>query len=147
MAVTTRQRLERARRLLTVQEQMRGIAERDLAATRRDLARVEADRAAMLTTLAGETMHGLFLDAAARRLRALAGEATQLDATAARQAGAVRERGLAEKRSERHVEGLATVQAHERAQRAMLEQLDLLAARGPAHDGQATVPPTDERGA
>ena len=43
MAVTTRQRLERARRLLTVQEQMRGIAERDLAATRRDLARARYD--------------------------------------------------------------------------------------------------------
>ncbi|MCJ2083904.1 hypothetical protein [Methylobacterium sp. J-090] len=130
MAVTTRQRLERARRLLTVQEQMRGIAERDLAATRRELARVEADRAAMLTTLAGETMHGLFLDAAARRLRGLAGEATQLDATAAQQAGAVRERGLAEKRVARQVETLARTRTREREQADALEQLDLMAARG-----------------
>lgn len=132
MAVTTRQRLERARRLLTVQEQMRGMAERDLAATRRDLARVEADRAAMLMTLAGETMHGLFLDAAARRLRALAGEATQLDATATHRAGLVRERGLAEKRVGRQVEALAETRARERERADMLEQLDLLAARGGA---------------
>ena len=65
--MTTRLRLLRAQRLLKVQEQMRGLAERDLAANRAQVARVEADRAAMLSTLAGETMHGLFLDAAARR--------------------------------------------------------------------------------
>ncbi|KQO51585.1 hypothetical protein [Methylobacterium sp. Leaf85] len=127
--MTTRLRLDRAKRLLAVQAQMRGIAERDLADTRRRGVRVEADRAAMLATLAGETMHGLFLDAAARRLRALAGEATELDVTAARQAAAVQARGLAEKRAERQVEGLAKLRDRELEQRDMLEQLDLMVAR------------------
>ena len=130
--MTTRLRLLRAQRLLKVQEQMRGLAERDLAANRARTARVEADRAAMLATLAGETMHGLFLDAAARRLRALAGEATQLDATATHRAGLVRERGLAEKRVGRQVEALAETRARERERADMLEQLDMLAARGGA---------------
>ena len=95
MAVTTRQRLERARRLLTVQEQMRGIAERDLAATRRDLARVEADRAAMLTTLAGETMRAADMDLTARVIsngiphQALPLTATLCLAVTARLAGSV----------------------------------------------------------
>ncbi|MCJ2036267.1 hypothetical protein [Methylobacterium sp. J-068] len=127
--MTTRLRLMRAQRLLKVQEQMRNLAERDLADTRAKAAKVETDRAAMLATLAGETMHGLFLDAAARRLRALAGEATELAATAVRQTATVQARGLAEKRAERQAEGLVRLRAHEREQADMLEQLDLMVAR------------------
>ncbi|KQP29922.1 hypothetical protein ASF49_14685 [Methylobacterium sp. Leaf104] len=128
--MTTRLRLVRAQRLLRVQEQMRGIAERDLAANRAQAAKVEADRAAMLATLAGETMHGLFLDAAARRLRALAAEATELGATSTRLSEILRARGLAEKRAERQADGLLKLREREREQRALLEQLDLMAARG-----------------
>lgn len=128
-------RLARAGRLLKVQEQMRGMAERDLAATRRRAAQVEADRRVLLETLAGETMQGLFLEAAARRLRALAAEATALGADAERQAQVVRERGLGEKRAERQVDGLARSHAREREQHALLEQLDAMAARGFPGDG------------
>jgi hypothetical protein len=128
--MTTRLRLVRAQRLLKVQEQMRGLAERDLAANRAQAAKVEADRAAMLATLAGETMHGLFLDAAARRLRALAAEATELSATSTRLSEILTARGLAEKRAERQAEGLLKLRDREREQHAMLEQLDLLVARG-----------------
>jgi hypothetical protein len=128
--MTTRLRLVRAQRLLKVQEQMRGLAERDLAANRAQAAKVEADRAAMLATLAGETMHGLFLDAAARRLRALAAEATELSATSTRLSEILTARGLAEKRAERQAEGLLKLRDRKREQHAMLEQLDLLVARG-----------------
>lgn len=123
-------RLARAERLLKVQEQMRGIAERDLAATRRQVAQVETDRRALLDTLAGERMQGLFLEAAARCLRGLASQATELGATAERQARTVRERGLGEKRAERQVEGLGRIRAQEREHHALLEQLDAMAARG-----------------
>jgi len=41
-------RLERAQRLMRVQEQMRRIAEIDLAASRERASAVEADRAALL---------------------------------------------------------------------------------------------------
>ena len=125
----TRRRLARAERLLKVQEQMRGLAERDLADTRRRLAQAEADRAAMLATLAGETMQGLFLESAARQLRTLAGTATDLAAAAARQAETVLARGLAEKRAERQTEALGRRDAREREQRDLLEQLDVMAAR------------------
>lgn len=127
--MTTRLRLQRAERLLKVQEQMRAIAERDLAQTRAKAAKVEADRAAMLATLSGETLHGLFLEAAARRLRTLAGEAGELATTATRQAGTVRERGLATMRAERQAEGLAKRHAHEREKADLRDQLDLMAAR------------------
>lgn len=127
--MTTRLRLIRAQRLLKVQEQMRGLAERDLAETRARAAQVESDRAAMLATLAGETTHGLFLDAAARRLRGLAGEASDLADTAARQTETVLARGLAEKRAERQAKGLVKLRAQEREQADMRDQLDLMVAR------------------
>lgn len=127
--MTTRLRLQRAERLLKVQDQMRAVAERDLVATRARAAKVEADRAAMLATLSGETLHGLFLEAAARRLRTLAGEAGDLAATATRQAEAVRERGLAKMRAEHQVEGLAKRHAHEREKADLRDQLDLMVAR------------------
>lgn len=125
-------RLARAERLLSVQEQMRRLAERDLAATRREVAGTEADRARLLETLAGETMQGLFLDAAARHLRRIAERATELGARVERQGEAARARGLAEKRAERWVEGLARDERAEDAKREALEQLDLLVARGGA---------------
>lgn len=129
-------RLARAGRLLQVQEQLRGLAERDLAATQRRVMQVESDRKALIETLAGEAMHGLFLESAARCLRNLATEATALGATAARQTEVVRERGLGEKRAERQVEGLGRIRAQERERHALLEQLDALAARvGISSDG------------
>ncbi|KQP93182.1 hypothetical protein ASF60_14625 [Methylobacterium sp. Leaf113] len=127
--MTTRLRLVRAQRLLKVQEQMRSLAERDLADARAKAARIEADRAALLTTLAGETMQGLFLDAASRRLRGLASEATEIAATSTRLSEILRARGLAEKRTARQAESLAKLRTHEREQHALQEQLDLMVAR------------------
>ena len=81
--------------------------------------------------LRAETMHGLFLDAAARRLRALATEATELSATSTRLSEILKARGLAEKRAERQADSLLKRRDHEREQHALLEQLDLMTARGP----------------
>lgn len=125
-------RLARAKRLVAVQEQMRRLAERDLAATRRDIAQTEADRAGLLRVLAEERMQGLFLDAASSHLRRIAEKATQLTATASAQEANVLERGLAEKRTERWAEGLARDLREEEGRRDALEQLDLLVARGDA---------------
>lgn len=125
-------RLARAKRLVSVQEQMRRLAERDLAATRRDIVQTEADRAALLQTLAGETMQGLFLDAAASHLRRIAERATALGAKAATQEDVARARGLAEKRVERWADGLSREVREDEGRREALEQLDILTARGGA---------------
>ena len=62
-------RLERAQRLMRVQEQMRRVAEIDLAACRERAAAVEADRAALLDAL-GTGQFGQMLLGAANRRRA-----------------------------------------------------------------------------
>ena len=68
---------------------------------------------------------------AARRLRALATEATELSATSTRLSEILKARGLAEKRAERQADSLLKRRDHEREQHALLEQLDLMTARGP----------------
>lgn len=120
-------RLKRADRLTAVQEQMRRAAEWQLAQTRRDAEAVEADRAALLAAL-GSASHGhLFLEAANRRLRAIAARATELEQVAARQTEAVREQGLAQKRAELGAERVGELLRRERERVEGIERLDALA--------------------
>lgn len=120
-------RLERMERLVRVQEQMRRAAEIDLAATRERAAVLEADRAALLGSLGGGGFGHLLLEAANRRLRTLAAEATELEAQAARQAETLRERGLAGKRAEAMQERLEEAHQREAERRAILDRLDGIA--------------------
>lgn len=124
-------RLERAKRLMRVQEQMRRAAEIDLAGSRDRAAAVEADRAALLATLGRGQFGPLLLGAANRRLQGLAVQATDIAGEIAQQADALRERALAEKRAEALVERAAGAQARERDRRALLETLDGLVRRPP----------------
>ncbi|TGD95604.1 hypothetical protein [Methylobacterium nonmethylotrophicum] len=129
MASSTGDRLKRARRLVSVQEQMRRAAEIALAATRERAAALEADRARLLAALASSDHGPMLLEATAKRLRGLAAEATAIEAEAAAQAQAVRERGLARKRAEALSERRADDHRRETDKREDLERLDGLAAR------------------
>ena len=122
-------RLKRAERLTAVQEQMRRAAEWQLAAIRRDADAVEQDRAALLSALGGDSHGHLFLEAANRRLRALASRATELEQAAARQSDAVREQGLAQKRAELGAERVGDLLRRERERVEGIERLDGLAQR------------------
>jgi hypothetical protein len=124
-------RLERAERLMRVQAQMRRVAETELARTRESAAAIEADRAALIGALGTGQFGHLLLDAANRRLQGLATRADAAAAEIGRQADALRERGLAEKRSEALVERAAAAEARERERREILDRLDGLAQRRP----------------
>ncbi|WP_407527430.1 hypothetical protein [Methylobacterium oryzisoli] len=123
--------IARAERLMDLQGQMRRAAEWDLAETRRRIAALEAGQAELLAALSDQA-GGLFLEAAARRLRGLAGEAADLGRTAERQAEAVREQALAQKRSERRLARLGAEHRREEERRDLLARLDALAAGGDA---------------
>ncbi|KMO42232.1 hypothetical protein VQ03_11350 [Methylobacterium tarhaniae] len=129
MASGTGDRLKRAKRLVTVQEQMRRVAEIELAATRERTAAIEADRARLLAALAASDHGPMLLEATARRLRGLATQASALEAEAAAQAEAVREHGLAQKRAEALAERRADDHRREADKRDDLERLDGLSAR------------------
>ncbi|MFC6790898.1 hypothetical protein ACFQE0_15525 [Methylobacterium komagatae] len=130
-------RLERAQRLMRVQEQMRRVAEIELTATRDRAVAVEADRASLLAALGTGQFGELLLTAANRRLQGLAVQATEIEAERIRQADILRERGLAEKRAEALVDRAAQAQAKETERRALLDCLDGLGQRRP---GDASLP-------
>ncbi|MGC5779417.1 hypothetical protein [Methylobacterium sp. NFXW15] len=130
-------RLERAQRLMRVQEQMRRVAEIELTATRERAAAVEADRASLLAALGTGQFGELLLAAANRRLQGLAVQATEIEAERTRQADILRERGLAEKRAEALVDRAAEAHAKETERRAFLDCLDGLGQRRP---GDASLP-------
>ena len=132
---TTGDRLKRAQRLVTVQEQMRKAAEIALAATRERAAEVEADRARLLAALACSDHGPMLLEATAKRLRGLATQATAIEAEATALAEAVRERGLRHKRAEALAERPAEDHPREADNRDDLERLDGLAARLPGRRG------------
>ncbi len=130
-------RLERAERLMRVQAQMRRAAETELARTRERAAALEADRAALLGALGAGQFGHLLLGAANRRLQGLAAQAHAVAGEIERQAEHLRERGLAEKRSEALVERAAAAQAREHERREILDRLDGLSQRRP---GDASLP-------
>jgi hypothetical protein len=130
-------RLERAQRLMRVQEQMRRIAEIDLAASRERASAVEADRAALLDAVGTGRFGYLLLGAANTRLQSLAAQATEIAAETARHADILRERGLAEKRAGALVDRAADAQAREGERKAFLDTLDGLARVRP---GDASLP-------
>lgn len=129
-------RLERARRLMRVQEQMRRVAEIDLAVSRERAAAIEADRAALLEALGTGQFGQMLLGAANRRLQSLAVQATEIAAEAAQHTDTLRERGLAEKRASALVDRAAEAQAREGERKAFLDTLDGLARR----PGDASLP-------
>ncbi|KMO32665.1 hypothetical protein ACQVP2_26420 [Methylobacterium aquaticum] len=136
MATGTGDRLKRAKRLVTVQEQMRRTAEIALTATRERLGEIEADRARLLAALASSDHGPMLLEATAKRLRGLAAQATALESEAAAQAEAVRERGLAQKRAESLAERRADDHRRETERRDDLERLDGQVARASARTGR-----------
>ncbi|MEH3147173.1 MAG: hypothetical protein PGN34_17885 [Methylobacterium frigidaeris] len=134
--MSTRERLARAGRLLKVQEQMRRGAEWELAATRGRAAEIREAEADLMTRLSAEgPLHGLFLDSAARRLRALARDAAAAEALAQQQEAVARERALEQKRSERRIGHLAAERRQEQERRDALDRLDGIVARGEREPG------------
>ena len=108
-------RLDKAIRLLSVQEQLHKMAEWKSAALQRQAAELQRAQATLIQTLNDDdTLHGLFVDARSRRLQALAGEEAQVKEAQEAQAKVVFDKAMQVKRTERMVTSLTA--EHRRAQ-------------------------------
>ena len=108
-------RLKKIERVLAVQEKLHRLAEWRLAALDREKAEVAGSQAALLGAFnRDEALHGLFVEAMARRLTALAREAERINRARDAQSRRLAEEGLRLKRVERMTE---------RVRRAHLRQL------------------------
>ena len=95
-------RLKKIQRVLEVREKMHELAEWKLAALDREKAELNAGQQELLGALNREDgLHGLFVEAMARRLTVLARETERVNQARAAQLGRLFEEALALKRSER----------------------------------------------
>ena len=126
----TDKRLPKAKRVLKVQEQLHEIAEWRLAGLQRRATEVREAQASLMETLNDEApLHGLFVEPAARRLRALAVQESEVKQEQERQAQVVLDHAMSVKRTERMVATLAIDARRALEKKADLAQLDLLANR------------------
>jgi hypothetical protein len=95
-------RLRKIERLLALQEQLHRLAEWKLAALDRKQAELASDQASLIGALnRDDPLHGVFIEAMARRLNALAREADRVNRARAAASRRLAEEGLTLKRAER----------------------------------------------
>jgi uncharacterized coiled-coil protein SlyX len=95
-------RLRKARRIMAVQAQLHRLAEWRLAALVREEGELDASQQQLIGTLNEDAaLHGLFVDAMARRLRALARETDRVKAAQEEQSRRLLEEAMRLKRAER----------------------------------------------
>jgi hypothetical protein len=95
-------RLRKIERLLALQEQLHRLAEWKLAALDRKKAELASDQASLVGALnRDDPLHGVFIEAMARRLNALAREADRVNRARAAASRRLTEEGLTLKRAER----------------------------------------------
>jgi hypothetical protein len=121
-------RLGKIERILAVQKQLHRLAEWDVAALDRKKAELTSGQAELVAALNDhESLQGIFIDAMARRLAALAREADKVSAARAVMAERLTEAGLKLKRTERITGRLRREREAALGKRGFADLLDLLA--------------------
>lgn len=118
-------RLNKTKRLLRVQEQLHRITEWKIAALQRQATELEQAREEIIRTFnEDDALHGLFVEAASRRLQALAGQASQVRQEQDRQKGIALEQAMQVKRTERMIGSLSAEHRRELEKKDLLVLLD-----------------------
>jgi len=117
-----------AQRLLSVQRQMRRIEEAKLGELQARLADIRGEQVSLVAAMNDDgALQGLFLDAMARRLKALAEQEDKIEVLANRQALAVRAEATKEKAAEKLSERRNAEARALEAQKQLDDILELLA--------------------
>lgn len=121
--------VERARRMLALQEQLHRIEHWKLLDLQRRGVELATERQELIEALNDDdALQGLFLDATARRLTSIAREADSVERTAEAQAVQVGEQATRVACAERHQEGVEAQARREGESRALAEVMDTLVA-------------------
>ena len=117
-------------RLLSVERQMKRIAEAKLADVQRREATLQEEQRSLLAALNGDgPFHGLFVDAAARKLTKLAEQADRVRTERQAQANRVLDRSLRVNRAERLVNNVARACRDELDKRQLAEVIEQAVSR------------------
>jgi hypothetical protein len=121
----TKRRSEKIDRILRVQRQLQTISEWKLAELHRKKSELEQSQSALIETL-GDTrnLYGLFVDAAAKRLQNLAGQAAEVESARVTHNEVTLQRAMQVKRTERMAAALSETDRRTTEKNDLLEILD-----------------------
>lgn len=122
-----RQRIRKIDRILKVQQHLQREAELKLSSLERKASDLKIAQETLIRTMNDhETLHGIFIDVAAKRLQVLASEASNVDKAKAVQKTVTFDRAMQAKRVEKMLAGLREQERREVEKRDLASILEML---------------------
>ena len=123
-----RQRIRKIDRILRVQQHLQKEAELKLVRLEREASELKLAQETLIQTMNDhETLHGLFVDVAAKRLQGLASQASRVENAKVVQKAATIDKAMQVKRTEKMLSGLKEQERREVEKKDLASILELLA--------------------
>jgi hypothetical protein len=123
-----RQRIRKIDRILKVQQHLQKEAELKLGKLEREASELKVAQETLIQTMNDhETLHGLFVDVSAKRLQALASEASAVERAKVAQKAVTIDKAIQAKRTEKMLSGLKDQERRETEKKDLASILELLA--------------------
>jgi hypothetical protein len=123
-----RQRIRKIDRILKVQQHLQKEAELKLGNLEREASELKVAQETLIQTMNDhETLHGLFVDVAAKRLQGLASQASAVDRAKVAQKAVTIDKAMQAKRTEKMLSGLKDQERREIEKKDLASILELLA--------------------
>jgi len=123
-----RQRIRKIDRILKVQQHLQKEAELKLGKLEREASELKVAQETLIQTMNDhETLHGLFVDVSAKRLQALASEASAVERAKVAQKAVTIDKAMQAKRTEKMLSGLKDQERREIEKKDLASILELLA--------------------
>ena len=125
-----KQRIRKIERILKVQQHLQREAELKLSNLERESREIKSAQEVLIHTMNDhETLHGLFVDVAAKRLQVLSAQASRVDTAKAAQKAATFEKAMQAKRTEKMLSGLKDDDLQQTEKKSLVAILENLASR------------------
>jgi hypothetical protein len=125
-----KQRVRKIERILKVQEHLQREAELRLSKLERESQEIRNAQEVLIHTMNDhETLHGLFVDVAAKRLQVLSAQASRVDTAKTAQKAVTFDRAMQAKRTEKMLSGLKDDERQQTEKKDLVAILESLAGR------------------
>jgi len=125
-----KQRIRKIERILKVQQHLQREAERKLSNLERESQEIRSNQEVLIHTMNDhETLHGLFVDVAAKRLQVLSAQASRVDAAKVAQKAVTFDKAMQAKRTEKMLSGLKDDERRQAEKKSLVAILESLAGK------------------
>ena len=125
-----KQRVRKIERILRVQQHLQREAELKLSNLERESQEIRSTQEVLIHTMNDhETLHGLFVDVAAKRLQALSVQASRVDTAKTAQRAVTLDKAMQAKRTEKMLSGVKDDERQQSEKKSLVAILESLAGR------------------